>query len=510
MSRWRHFAFALAMMFALIAHATAQQTRPSAWKTVSEHWYVLELNGGKIGWSSSHTESNDHQFRTSQQSHLTMARGETVKAIDQKEVFIETADGAPVSIQYTQATGTQPIHIEWQFSKNTVKQSTRESGRTTTKDIPIPEGSWLMPEAVRRFTQEAIRTHKTSLTYRTIDPESNLKVIETSSVRQGESTLQVNGKSIPLTVWKTTSNDWPGVERMDKFDDSGDMVWEEVPTGLGKIITILSDKQHATLESGPPQEIVMRTFVQPDKPISNPLQSTRARFKLTVKDGQMPTLPSAGAQKFEKGSDDKNATVTVDVESEQPAAEADLTDKEYLQDSPMVDFTDPRVKSLAETGIKGAGAGLSNRAEALRRFVHQFIQTKNLDTAFASASETARTKSGDCSEHAVLLCALLRASDIPARVASGMIYAESFMGKQGIFGWHMWTQALIDGRWVDFDATLTRRFNAVHILTGVSSLRDGLGASDMAAMLQLIGNVEISVLDVRYDSRDSAGDGVHE
>ena len=46
---------------------------------------------------------------------------------------------------------------------------------------------------------------------------------------------------------------------------------------------------------------------------------------------------------------------------------------------------------------------------------------------------------------------MLRADGIPARVASGLVYADGFLGSRDIFGWHMWTQALIDG---------VREFNA--------------------------------------------------
>ena len=47
--------------------------------------------------------------------------------------------------------------------------------------------------------------------------------------------------------------------------------------------------------------------------------------------------------------------------------------------------------------------------EALRDLVHTHISGKHLSTAYASASETARTGSGDCTEHAVLLAAVLGA-----------------------------------------------------------------------------------------------------
>ena len=134
------------------------------------------------------------------------------------------------------------------------------------------------------------------------------------------------------------------------------------------------------------------------------------------------------------------------------------------------------------------------RADAIRDFAHRHVSAKSLDTAFATASETARTRTGDCSEHGVLLCAMLRAEGIPARVATGLVYVDQFAGESDIFGWHMWTQALIDGEWVDFDATLDGRYDAAHILTGVSALSEGAGTRDMMAVLQLMGNLEVEIL----------------
>ena len=42
----------------------------------------------------------------------------------------------------------------------------------------------------------------------------------------------------------------------------------------------------------------------------------------------------------------------------------------------------------------------------------------------ATAAEVARSREGDCTEHAVLLAALARARGIPARVAMGLVYVR--------------------------------------------------------------------------------------
>ena len=67
-----------------------------------------------------------------------------------------------------------------------------------------------------------------------------------------------------------------------------------------------------------------------------------------------------------------------------------------------------------------------------------------------TASDVARSHSGDCKAHAVYLAALARARGIPARVAVGLVYSD----RLAAFGYHMWTEVYIDGRWIPLDGTL--------------------------------------------------------
>lgn len=96
------------------------------------------------------------------------------------------------------------------------------------------------------------------------------------------------------------------------------------------------------------------------------------------------------------------------------------------------------------------------RARLLRRATKAHIRTFNLKSGHASASEAARNQEGDCSEHAALLAALLRADGVASRVCSGLVYTERGTegDTEGRFAWHAWTQALVGHAWVDLDATL--------------------------------------------------------
>ena len=72
----------------------------------------------------------------------------------------------------------------------------------------------------------------------------------------------------------------------------------------------------------------------------------------------------------------------------------------------MIDCKDERILELAEKAVYGMDDDKPlAKAKAMQKFTNRFITNKNFSTAFASASEVARLRGGDCSEHAVLLCA---------------------------------------------------------------------------------------------------------
>jgi hypothetical protein len=146
--------------------------------------------------------------------------------------------------------------------------------------------------------------------------------------------------------------------------------------------------------------------------------------------------------------------------------------------------------------------GAFEKANVLRALVSRHLRAKNLATAFGSASEAARSRSGDCTEHAVLLAALLRAEGVPARVASGLVYVSDLSGTGPGWGWHLWTQALVERSagggptWTDFDATVSgegRGYHAAHILVATSDLAGGATDPAFSRAVSLIGGLRVTV-----------------
>jgi hypothetical protein len=172
---------------------------------------------------------------------------------------------------------------------------------------------------------------------------------------------------------------------------------------------------------------------------------------------------------------------------DEPPQDTDLAANNLIQTE------DPIVRSLAADVLPND----SNQsvpddwewALACEKFVHRLIERKVLTEAFRSAAEVARTRQGDCTEHAVLLAALCRVRGIPARVATGLVA----VGDQ--YGFHMWNEVWIDDRWIPLDATLARGgIGAGHLKLTDSSLEGVSPFAALAPVLQILGDVELEVL----------------
>ncbi len=162
------------------------------------------------------------------------------------------------------------------------------------------------------------------------------------------------------------------------------------------------------------------------------------------------------------------------------------TDPNALKHLEPTRWLQHRHEKLQGLARKAAGNAKHAREAAVRmeKFVHDYILKKNLSIGYATALEAAESREGDCTEHALLLAAMFRASGLPSRVASGLAYAKTFMGRRHVMVPHAWTQALIEDRWYSFDAALNG-FDAGHI-----ALAHGDGDPvHFFGMANLIGNV---------------------
>jgi transglutaminase-like putative cysteine protease len=231
--------------------------------------------------------------------------------------------------------------------------------------------------------------------------------------------------------------------------------------------------------------------------MENSRQTRVARYRVELADGDPAKVFAVGPTQHIKSMGPHSAEITVTaMDPKAPSCEgargsATAEDREANN---IIQSDDSQIVEMAREAA-GGRTSAGEIAMALEEYVAAKMTAKrNYSTAFATAADVARTLEGDCTEHAVLLAALARASGIPARVAVGLVYSH---GHQG-FAYHMWTEMLINDCWVPLDATLGEgRISADHLKITDSALSDRAGFASFLPAANVLGQLKIEVLDAR-------------
>jgi hypothetical protein len=467
-----------------------------------ERWYMLEMSGQRAGWSHSTQTRENATITTDTNMLFNLKRGPTEIKVTMGTSVVETDKGEIVTMRSLQKLGAMEVEQKYVFREKDVEVTTTQAGASRTATQPRPEGAFLTPAAAEEFLKQRLASGAKEVTIRTLDPTTGLSPITASYTNFEPAIVKAQGRDIETTKMRVEASNAPGMPSHQYVDAAGVVVRVETQVGGMNVVMTLSTADEAKATGGKAPELMISTFVTPDRPIEKPRTTTHGVYRLSITEGDMPELPATGSQAILE-SDKGVARVKITADTFTAAPEADASNPAFTAASAAADATDSRILELTQRALKDSGESKAQRAEALRRFTHTFIRRKSLGVGFASATEVARTREGDCSEHGVLLAAMLRADGIPSRVVAGLIYADSFAGSERIFGYHMWTQALleIDGvkRWVDLDATLGKEtpYDATHIALALTDLADGESTTAMARMASVLGRLKIVVEEIR-------------
>lgn len=490
-----------------MAAAQPATTIPApATTSVVEHWYVVSIAGQKAGWSRETTTTTDSTITRDEEMSFTIRRESQSVTIATHTTFVESADHTPISMRSIQSIGADPTDTLYEFKPDGVRMTTvTKIGRQSTMLPPI-EGEWLTPSAIDALEKQKQKVGVKSYSFRSIDASSGVTIVTQTREELSREARSIDGQDVNVVRYAVTTSAAPGLRMIETVDEKGELVVQETDTGAFTIVVTRSTKAEAGgAFQGP--EIMVSTFIIPDRPIKRARSLERAEYLLSMPDGDAPQAATTGSQQS-MPLPARTTRVIVHSKDFDQAQATDTQRTAALAATTLADAKDANILSLVSRATRDAAEGPFARAEAMRRFVHRFIKDKDLSVGFASASETARSAVGDCTEHGVLLAAMLRADHIPSRVASGLIYVDHLAGGKGAFGYHLWTQALltIDGqeRWVDLDATLPDRsaFDAAHIALALSDLSDTDTLSSMVSIVPLMGRLRIDVITPDGDRKD--------
>ncbi len=472
------------------------------WEQVSEQWYVIELLGRHAGWKRISIERSEGRYRTLTATTFRLQRAGRAFDVTTRTLADESAGGAPSVMSIENDHAGHRLSSTWTFMPDRETVVLSHDGHRN-EDHDRPQGVWLMPRAAARYVSERVNAGAKSIDYRAVEPRYGLEPFSIRRVRLGSCRFVMDDREVPVTKWRV-HHEFEPFPTEEWISADGVMVVRKVETGFGSVKLRLSDRDSARAvnrDEGLP-DLLVQAFVQPDRPMENVRQQEEATFRIRAVRGELPAIPGAGAQRVLPPDDERDGAsfVMVRIVPGDPlaACEEDEANDAYRRATRLVNFDHPRVRRLAQQLGDSAGeeALPQKIAARARTLVFEHLAEKSLASSLVSAAEAARTGTGDCSAHAILLAALLRAHEIPSRVAIGLTYVESFGEHENVFIWHLWTQALIEERWIDLDATLPgSAFHPGYVLIATSAMSHAHHGMLPATTLMMMGNLTIEPLD---------------
>ena len=499
----------VAVAAALFVAAATANAHASTVGTV--RWLQVLIDDAPCGWRSETSGLNaEGNHETASETRLSIRRAGTVSVVHIIQRFVESESGQPLEAE-TIDVGSG-VRTHWRFHDRTVVTETiggaGDAERVRRRTLSTDE--WLSPRGVDALVMSRIEAGATSFRYAAVDQSVGIEPIIVSMKLLGREPVEIDGASQAAQQWQMTSSAMPGIVNIIDIDPtSGRRIRERgrLPIGELAMIPTTEGVARAAIDAANLPEVLVASFTKADRAIPNPRSLRRVVLRVAAPEHATPGTSVVQSVKPDPETPGSHL-VTIDLDRSEAARSTDQSSPDEPPVAPASAFIDHDDAKRSERSIKlmqsrelPEDASREVVAETFRMWVHRHLRRKDFDTAFEPASTTAAARRGDCTEHGVLLCAMLRAKRIPARVAVGLIYVPELGGAKNVFGWHMWTQAWIDGRWVDLDATLRTPFDATHILFSVSDLATANPAVDFGRLISAMGDVRIEVIEPRSTTK---------
>lgn len=449
-----------AMRFALIVLLCLSTAAVHA-EPPREQWFTALLDGRKIGRMEATREVDGEVVRSMQQLSLTLERAGSQVEMSSRSEATERLDGTPLSFAGSSRLSGSASRIAGTLSGTTLRATLHDGHAQSTRELAWPAAA-LLPEGLRLAGLKAGLAPGTRYKTRAFQ-DMTLDAVDIVTVVGARETIDLPGGPRDL-VRLDQMLDFPGAPLATQaWVDEELTVWKLVMPVFGTDLTLLACDRACAMAPNQGSDVFSRLLMRSPRPLAAGELAGALRYTLKPRNGHAGALalpPTTEQHVRLRGGEvevvvDRHARPSTE---DRPTA-ADTAATDWLQS------TAPDIVALARRGA-GDAADAASRMQALETFVRGYITTKNLDVGYASALDVARDPRGDCTEHAVLLAALARALDIPARVVTGLAYAPGFAGSRDAFVPHAWVQAWTGDRWRGYDAALNG-FDAGHLALSI-------------------------------------------
>jgi len=479
-----------------------------------DEWYAVLMAGQKCGQMHSRMDrirsSRGDLIVTQTKMRIRLQRAGIQVEVSTYNKTTETLDGHPLSFVRKTYLGQQPITTEGTVRDGRVTVTTSQLGqKLPPRTYPLPKGAmmdWAVFKEQLRRGFEAGTRYTLPLYEPSISPD---RLCPTDIEILGPETVDLFGRKVEAVKTRQVMHIPKGAEANIEQET---ISWVTPDGQIVKLrmevldipVEVIACPKSIAMSPDQPAELMHDLVI----PIHRSLDADRLhkvtyRIRFTGDPDHSPLagIPETPVQKILRHSN-REAIIQVTRPSAlaRKSATPDVLTGEqrarYLQASPILNYRDPKVAELVSQAARDE-KDPRRLARLLVDFVERYIRRKSFNVGFATASEVARSREGDCTEHGVLLAAMGRAKGIPTRLVTGLVYTDYFAGRRNVLAGHLWTQFWIDGRWVDLDATRGQTdLDPTHLALSIHAADDA-GFADLIASTWLsIPKLQVEVLAV--------------
>ena len=385
-----------------------------------EAWDAIYLGGNKVGYYHTKVakvpDAGRDLLRVTYEAFLKFKRGNDTVSIQQQYGTIETPGGEVLKLEtrvylgQTELRTYGEVHGDKMVMTLNVGSQVQEAELAWGPDVRGPYGAELS------MTRQPIKPGETRK-IKTFIPVLNKVGLTTLEARDLENVELGGGvkRSLLRIEGKLADSDGkPIIEGNTTYwVDQGGQILKSYTDVFGGQTTYRTTQAAALAPIAGGFDLLKESILKVRNKIPNPEKTRNVVYRLTVKDDDPSELfPADRRQKVEKRGDH---SVQIEVRTAGTSAGQPGPEKvsdEFLRANTQINSDDAKVVELMHKAV-GDRTDPWAKAVAIEHWVATNMTNKNFETAFAPASEVARTLSGDCSEHSVLTAAMCRAAGIP-------------------------------------------------------------------------------------------------
>ncbi|AQQ71082.1 putative protein involved in cytokinesis, contains TGc (transglutaminase/protease-like) domain [Limihaloglobus sulfuriphilus] len=419
-------------------------------------YYALLMNGKKVGYSE-HTRSRDGgKVTTSDKVVMTISRFGTSITVTQTETYFETAGGRPLGFRSVVEMGGMAQTFTGTVKDGRVVINT-DSGLGVTEDTVAFDSDILFPEGMKLAIDQAGGI-KPGAEFEFTSFVGSMKSTCKMTMRVGEKEpLVLPGGIKKLYRVESTENiAGMSVKSVSWLDDEQRMYKTNSKIAGMDVEMMLCDKEHA-LSKAEDFDIMRNFIIKAPAGLIDKFRENAGKITLAVEsnDTEPIRIPENDNQTV-RGKGKSLSVVYKPAKPDKvvPAAYegSDSEILEALRPTVYVDFESEVINEMFAS-IEAKATDRWGTVQMITKFVNNSINSKDLSTGFATASQTAKTRRGDCTEHSVLTAALCRKAGIPCRMVLGLLYVEDYSGIESGFLGHAWNEVYVDKKWIYVDST---------------------------------------------------------